>query len=497
MKMSEQDGQPDSLRLTSTLSRRRVLQLGAGGIGATGLVGIATESGATASGDTSVVFNDQTTPGDKIVLAELNTAEPVLVAVRTEDDRTVYRGNLDSGIDATEYTLTLSEIVQQDTQMSVSLYPDGGGSSLARDTASITIDDSVTFTDGLAVTRIDADPTAGFNYPYFVYVPRVRSEEASGPILVEPNNTGTAMDDFDEHLAAARDTARGDHNGGSGRQISDRLGVPLLVPAFPRPESEPVDWRHYTHQLDTETMAIESGDLARIDKQLLRMVEDARNVLSGQEYTARTDGMLLNGFSASGNFVNRFAALHPDEVLSVSAGGINGTAFLPITEADGHTLNYQIGAANIADLTGEPFDLEAFQDVNQFLYMGALDFNDTLPYSDAWSDAQREVALDVYGPNMQRDRMPYCQSVYETQNVAAAFKIYEREGHTPRPAIDDIVEFHRRSLAGESIEQFNDDLSTSTEATDPDGDGTFEDINGDGEFTISDVQKLFSMLTSQ
>jgi hypothetical protein len=372
MKMSEQDGQPGPLQLTSTLSRRRVLQLGAGGIGATGLVGIATESGATASGDTSVVFNDQTTPGDKIVLAELNTAEPVLVAVRTEDDRTVYRGNLDSGIDATEYTLTLSEIVQQDTQMSVSLYPDGGGSSLARDTASITIDDSVTFTDGLAVTRIEADPTAGFNYPYFVYVPRVRSEEASGPILVEPNNTGTAMDDFDEHLAAARDTARGDHNGGSGRQISDRLGVPLLVPAFPRPESEPVDWRHYTHQLDTETMAIESGDLARIDKQLLRMVEDARNVLSDQEYTARTDGMLLNGFSASGNFVNRFAALHPDEVLSVSAGGINGTAFLPITEADGHTLNYQIGAANIADLTREPFDIEAFRDVNQFLYMGRL-----------------------------------------------------------------------------------------------------------------------------
>ncbi|EMA57659.1 hypothetical protein C468_16752 [Halorubrum kocurii JCM 14978] len=244
-------------------------------------------------------------------------------------------------------------------------------------------------------------------------------------------------------------------------------------------------------------MAIDDGDLARIDKQLIQMVKDARSVIADQEYTASTAGIILNGFSASGNFVNRFAALHPHEVLSVSAGGINGTAFLPITEAEGHTLNYQIGAANIEELTGESFDIEAFRDVNQFLYMGALDFNDTLPYGDAWSDSQREIALDVYGPNMQRDRMPYCQSVYEDQNVTAAFKIYEREGHTPRPAIDDIVEFHQRSLADESIEQFNDELSASTEATDPDGDGTFEDINGDGEFTVTDVQKLFSMLTSQ
>ncbi|WP_152422950.1 PKD domain-containing protein [Halorubrum kocurii] len=497
--MSNRNNRSGHSQTPSNLSRRRALQLAVGaGVGSTVLAGTGTGSGAAATSDqTAVVFNDQTTPGDTIVLAELKTAEPVLVTVRTENDQTVYRGEFESGIDTTEYTLELTEIVRQDVQMSISLYPDGGGNSLARDTASITIDDSVTFTDGLSVTRVDADPAAGFNYPYFLYVPRVRSQEASGPILVEPNNTGTATDNFDEHLAAARDTARGDHNGGSGREISGRLGVPLLVPAFPRPESEPVDWRHYTHQLDTETMAIDDGDLARIDKQLIQMVKDARSVIADQEYTASTAGIILNGFSASGNFVNRFAALHPHEVLSVSAGGINGTAFLPITEAEGHTLNYQIGAANIEELTGESFDIEAFRDVNQFLYMGALDFNDTLPYGDAWSDSQREIALDVYGPNMQRDRMPYCQSVYEDQNVTAAFKIYEREGHTPRPAIDDIVEFHQRSLADESIEQFNDELSASTEATDPDGDGTFEDINGDGEFTVTDVQKLFSMLTSQ
>jgi len=477
--MSDENGATDSPhgRVAETVerSRRDVLRTTAAGALGAGVAGVASgassagaasgapstgiASGAPSAGEPtadpagSVTFEDQTSEGREVVVAKVSTSIDARYTLATDGHETTFaEGELPVG-EYEDYTVTLDERLTGDRLLEFTLYPAGGGEAYALDSAQVDLADDVSYTDGMSVTRVDADPDAGFNYPYFLYVPPVKSSAASGPILVEPNNTGTASDDFELHRDRARRLAEGEWNGGSGRTLSDRLGVPFLVPAFPRPESEPVDWRHYVHQLDTETMRIESGELARVDLQLLRMAEDARERLTDVEYIVE-DGLLLNGFSASGNFVNRFAALHPEEVVSVTAGGINGMAILPRAEAKGHELNYQIGVADVEAVTGEPFAREAFRDVNQFLYMGALDWSDTIPYGDAWSEEQREVALDVVGPNMQRDRMPYCRSVYEEAGVSAAFKIYEREGHTPTPAIEDMVAFHEASMAGDSIESF-------------------------------------------
>ncbi|RLM53592.1 hypothetical protein DVK02_12115 [Halobellus sp. Atlit-31R] len=211
---------------------------------------------------------------------------------------------------------------------------------------------------------------------------------------------------------------------------------------FPRPESEPVDWRHYVHQLDTETMRISGGPLERVDLQLVGMIEDAQTRLS--EDVPLTEQVILNGFSASGNFVNRFAVLHPELVASVTAGGVNGMVTLPITEAKGHTLNFQIGVADVEEITGTQFDVAAFCDVDQYIYMGAEDENDTLPTGDAWSDEQRRIAREVYGEDMQADRFPYCESVYDDVGVSVEFELYNGVGHTVTESmVREIVSFHR------------------------------------------------------
>lgn len=286
------------------------------------------------------------------------------------------------------------------------------------------------------VTLVPPDDDDPFNYPYFLYSPQSITEKPR-PILVEPNNTGSSTDDFSEHREAARDAIEN----GFSRGISDELGVPLLVPVFPRPESDPVSWRHYTHQLDTETMHISSGPLERIGLQLIGMIEDARDRLSG----VISDQVMMNGYSAAGKFVNRFTVLHPEIVTSVTAGGINGMVTLPIAEDKGHTLNYQIGVADLESITGEPFDLEAFRDVDQFIYMGAEDENDTLPAGDAWSDEQREIARDVYGIDMQDDRFPYCESVYENVGASVEFRLYDGVGHeVTEEMYRDVVEFHKK-----------------------------------------------------
>jgi hypothetical protein len=110
---------------------------------------------------------------------------------------------------------------------------------------------------------------------------------------------------------------------------------------------------------------LEEGPLERVDKQLLAMVDDARDRLDDEGYPV-AEGLLLNGFSASGNFVERFASLHPDEVIAVTAGGINGMPLLPLDRADGRELPYHVGVGDIEELTGDAFDADAGADVHRF-----------------------------------------------------------------------------------------------------------------------------------
>lgn len=297
-------------------------------------------------------------------------------------------------------------------------------------------------TDLLGPIQVAADSEAGFNYPYYLYVPEATQDEPV-PMLVEPNNTGTVSDDFEEHRTSARQFVEGTL--GWTRTYSEALTVPLLVPVFPRPRSDPVDGNHYVHALDETTMNLDGGELERVDLQLRNMVDHAQGILRDMEYPI-ADDVMLNGFSASGNFVNRFTALHPELVRSVTAGGINGTPILPLEEDEGHTLNYHIGVADVDAITGEPFDRDTWREVAQFIYIGGEDENDTIPYSDAWSDRQREIALDVYGEHMQDDRMPYCESVYDDAGANAEFEIYDGVGHRqPVQVQRDIVDFHREA----------------------------------------------------
>jgi len=108
----------------------------------------------------------------------------------------------------------------------------------------------------MTVTLVEADPEAGFNYPYYLHVPE-RTEDGSRRILVEPTNTGRPSDEFEVH----REVAEKRVGGGSGRRIAERLSAPFLHPVFPRPTSDPVDWTHSVHDLDAETMRIDGGPL--------------------------------------------------------------------------------------------------------------------------------------------------------------------------------------------------------------------------------------------
>jgi predicted esterase len=311
-------------------------------------------------------------------------------------------------------------------------------------------------------TLVAADPERGFHYPYYLAVPEGETgsrNDEHRPILVEPHNVGEQVAEFERHLELAKQRIETK----TGRYIANELGSPMLLPVFPRPFEEPVDWTHMIHMLCGQTMQIEDGPLERVDRQLLAMIDDALDRLADADISVPEE-VILNGFSSSGTFVNRFAALHPDRVCSVSAGGMNGLAILPqeTTEIRGfgkRPMNYPVGVANIAELTGEQFDREAFCDLPQFIYMGSEDDKDALLYPDAWTDPElRGVAILTYGDDIHEERFPHCKNAYEQAGVNAVFRVYEGVGHKPGPALDDIIAFHERSLAGEDIESIRTDL---------------------------------------
>ena len=437
--------------MSANWNRRGLLRTAGSGIGMAMVGAVGTAAGQEDS-KASITFNDQTSDGTSVTIDRLETN--VSGAFRVLDGSSSIAGPIgfESGTTLENYEVELSTPITESKTLSANFY-EGGTEGIARDVAEITVDDPPELDSGMEPTLVEANPDAGFNYPYYLYAPSRPADSDPGSILVQPNNSGRTTDEFETH----RQSARNRIDGGLSRRLSDRLSVPLLVPVFPRPQSEPVDWRHYVHALDRQTMQISDGPLERVDLQLLRMVDHARDLLSERSY-AVDDQILLNGFSAAGNFVDRFAVLHPKRVRSVTAGGLNGMAMLPLEEAEGHTLDFHIGIADVEELTGEPVDLDALDEVDQFLFMGGEDGNDTIPYDDAWSEEMREVALDVYGEKMITERFPYCQSAYERAGVDAQFKVYEGVGHNPVPAMDDIVEFHRRSLDGEDVSDFDQPL---------------------------------------
>lgn len=229
---------------------------------------------------------------------------------------------------------------------------------------------------------------------------------------------------------------------GISRKIAEELGIPLLVPVFDRPEN---DWEMYTHSLDRDSLMNDDGYLKRIDLQLINMIEDSKFRL--KEYGIHiSDEVLLNGFSASGSFVNRFTAIHPERVKAVVAGGVNCMPILPLETLDGNNLIYPIGIGDIEELVDIKFDLEEYAKVPQFIYMGSLDENDTLPFDDAFGEEERVLIISVLGKEMH-DRWKRSKLIYEEQEINAKLVMYDGVGHTMNEEIKrDMKNFIRDNI---------------------------------------------------
>lgn len=272
------------------------------------------------------------------------------------------------------------------------------------------------------VVRVAADSARGFRWAYYLYVPpALRADSARGrarTILVMPNNTGKLDDDPAVHERYVRELLP------HFRRTAGRLGVVMLMPAFPRPASSD---NLYTHALDRDAMLAKEPGLRRLDLQLLAMIDDARSKLAAEGIRAE-ERVLMHGHSAAGMFVNRFVLLHPERVKAAVIGAPGGWPTLPVAAHGGRPLRYPVGVADLGTLAGRPFDLRRAREVPLYFFLGADDTNDSVPYDDSYDPEDRALVMELFGPTPAA-RWPRAAEIVRAELPRATFHTYPGVGH--------------------------------------------------------------------
>lgn len=296
--------------------------------------------------------------------------------------------------------------------------------------------------------KIMANPSKGFNYDYYLYVPKNYKQNENAHLLVESNNTGTVSNDISVHEEAVNKHMSVNS---FGKNVADSMEVPYLMPVFIRPEK---NWNHYTHDLDRETMLAklspqekeELGNYERIDLQLVKMIEDAQEKLRKNNLKIN-DKILMIGYSASAKFANKFSLLHPEKIQAISIGGINGATMLPVSSYKNTSLRYPLGTSDFEAITGKPFNYEAYKEIKQFLYMGAKDNNDVTEYRDGWNEEDAKTWWSLFGKQMMPTRWDNLQEAYSTMDLNIQLHTYTGIGHMiTNKTIEDTIRFLKENL---------------------------------------------------
>lgn len=292
--------------------------------------------------------------------------------------------------------------------------------------------------DATRVTTHTANAAAEFRWPYLLLLPR---EARANALLVAPNNTGFATTDADLIVASGKCTVA------QNATLADRLGAPLLVPLFPRPAATGEADNLYLHALSRASLTEQRLEYARVDLQLIAMIDDARAQL--EERSLHIDPrVLLTGFSASASFASRFAMLHPERVLAVAATSPGGWPIAPAARDDRDVLAYPVGIADVASLIGNAPDAADRRKVSWFFLLGDRDSNDSVPSRDSFAAADTALITRRYGTTPAA-RWKFAERLYRSQQLRARFALYPGIAHELSPQMcADIEAFFRAALDG-------------------------------------------------
>lgn len=269
-------------------------------------------------------------------------------------------------------------------------------------------------------------PERGFHFPMLVCVGPDRGTRKitdKKHLFVDTLNIGLVKDkealdnlDYDNAIGSAS----------FGFMFAAQLDMPFMLPLIPRVgvEFETAETgRVYTYEaaLDRDTIFYEeilSGEMygnqvadqfkstltsrgfepeafENIDEQLVQMIAFANEYLEDHGYVLE-DKVFMTGFSASGQFVDRFATLHPEHVRAYVGGAAADDFVLPTDHLRGQDMILPLGISDYEDAAGRAFNLDNYNSVARIIHMGDEDDNDVFRYSDAFGNDEKAIASSLW-----------------------------------------------------------------------------------------------------
>ena len=277
-----------------------------------------------------------------------------------------------------------------------------------------------------SIIKVDANSAIGFHWPYYLYTPAKVSSEH---ILVVPNNSPLVNDSFAYHQDLALEQLN------MWKTWADSLGTPLLVPIFPRFNDE-YDGTIAPQGLGRGTLETSIPSYARIDLQLIAMVEDIRHHFSTQGISL--DGrMYFWGTSQAGWFISRFVLLHPERVRAAAYGFVGWPA-IPSISHKGLEMPYPYGLGGVSSLTRTKFDKSIFCQVPQFITCGELDNNTFgLPWYMGGDKEEFGTMFRTHFGTTTVSMHNSAKDIFYELGSIAFFKIYPGIGHTMTVAMSE------------------------------------------------------------
>jgi poly(3-hydroxybutyrate) depolymerase len=179
-------------------------------------------------------------------------------------------------------------------------------------------------------------------FSYCVYIPDDGPLSGQGwPVVVAVHGTHRDVHRVRESLVA----------------FADRYHCVVVVPLFPGGINNPNDLDNYKF--------VEYDDI-RFDLITLSILDEV-----AERWGAAIDRVFLYGFSGGGQFVHRFAYLHPNRLRAVSVGAPGRTTLIDVEKV------WPDGTADLESRFGIAVDVEALRRVPMHIVVGAMDTDPT------------------------------------------------------------------------------------------------------------------------
>ncbi|MHC1782582.1 MAG: hypothetical protein AB9891_07460 [Anaerolineaceae bacterium] len=273
--------------------------------------------------------------------------------------------------------------------------------------------------EALSPGKVEEHPATTTNpYFFYTYFPKSALYKTDITVAVYPHGSSKGpSEDYEDFKETAKNSIL------MLKPFAEEYGLPFLVVAVPRSKQIEAQTLHPATFTTTNEM-YRRPDLKLIDAVWNQYIPQLREA----DYSVN-EKVLMLGFSSPGQFTHRFIMFHPELVIAAWEGS-EASAPLPTSMLNGTPCDYPLGVKNFEELTGTPFDLEAYKKIPQFITVGDQDLKPNNDPINQWvfPGWHTDFIKSNFGNNTpERNRFYYEYLV--SIGADAEFKMYEGIGH--------------------------------------------------------------------